>query len=214
MRVRARRRGERGAELRGLFVLKWSERGSDWECVVVERMDRGVLMLFGWCLNGVCPWEGYWYLVVLGARNSLEETYSRAEVVGQEQAVLGGSGRRLQTGQACPVVEVLRTAFEMVEVAYCGLDYALKLYGMARSDQCRGLRMSRCLCASQAFRFLAGAWVETCCESSQEVLTALGRHDWRGSSAQDLWLRRKCFLRACRPSQLSRPAFVLVCPLR
>ena len=60
---------------------------------------------------------------------------SRAEVVGRGQVVLGDSGRRLQSVQAYPVVEVLRTVFEMVEVEYCGLCYALKLYGMAGNGQ-------------------------------------------------------------------------------
>ena len=67
------------------------------------------------------------------ARNSPERMCSPAEVVGRGQVVLGDFGRRLQTVQAYPVVEVLRTVFEMVEVEYCGLCYALKMYEMARN---------------------------------------------------------------------------------
>ena len=73
--------------------------------------------------------------MVLEARSSLERVCSRAEVVGRGQVVLGDFGRRLQTVQAYQVGEALRTVFEMVEVGYCGLCYALKLYGMARNGR-------------------------------------------------------------------------------
>ena len=47
VRARAHRRGGLGLELTGLFLLLWSERGSCLGGIVVERMDRGVLILFG-----------------------------------------------------------------------------------------------------------------------------------------------------------------------